>query len=71
MYPVQIIVMRSDEARDKKIGSLDDLEQLYPGLPEDMREFFRLYKVPVAFFFICTCIWTSSNLNYQPYYGET
>jgi hypothetical protein len=48
--------MRSDEARDKKIGSLEDLERMYPGLPEDMREFFRLYKVPVAFF--NTCTWT-------------
>jgi hypothetical protein len=48
---VQIIVMRSDEARDKKIGSLEDLERMYPGLPEDMREFFRLYKVPGAYFF--------------------
>jgi hypothetical protein len=45
---VQVIVMRSDEAREKKIGSLEDLERMYPGLPEDMREFFRLYKVPVA-----------------------
>jgi hypothetical protein len=55
--------MRSDEARDKKIGSLEDLERMYPGLPEDMREFFRLYKVPVAFFNICP--WTISVLNYQ------
>jgi hypothetical protein len=54
MHLVQIIVMRSDEARDKKIGSLEDLERLYPGLPEDMREFFRLYKVPIAFLITCT-----------------
>ena len=37
--------MRSEEAAEKNITNLEDLERVYPGLPADMREFFRLYKV--------------------------
>ena len=37
--------MRSEEAAAKNIQNLEDLENAYPGLPGDMREFFRLYKV--------------------------
>ena len=37
--------MRSKEAAAKNIQNLEDLENAYPGLPGDMREFFRLYKV--------------------------
>jgi hypothetical protein len=37
--------MRSEEAAAKNIKNLEDLDKVYPGLPEDMREFFRIYKV--------------------------
>ncbi len=37
--------MRSEEAKEKKIENIEDLAFTYPGLPEDVRQFFRIYKV--------------------------
>ena len=42
----KVIVMNVQEAKEKNITSIADLDSAYPDLSLTIRNFFRIYKVP-------------------------
>ena len=41
----QVIAMDAEEAEQREISSMDDLEREEPGMANAVQDFFRLYKV--------------------------
>ena len=42
----KVIVINAEEAKAHNINNLEDLNTLYPGIVDEVRTFFRVYKVP-------------------------
>ena len=42
----KVIVINAEEAEAHKINTLEDLNTVYPGIVDEVRKFFRVYKVP-------------------------
>ena len=42
----KVIVINAEEAREKSIKTMKDLESRYPNMLNSIRKFFRIYKVP-------------------------
>ena len=44
----KVIVMNAEEANEKGIQTLQDIQNKYPGILETVLKFFRVYKVPAG-----------------------
>ena len=42
---LQVIVMNAEEAEERGVRDLGDLEDTFPGLQQEVKKFFRIYKV--------------------------
>ena len=42
----KVLVINAEEAKEKNISSIADLDNVYPDLSLAIRNFFRIYKVP-------------------------
>lgn len=42
----KVVVMNLEEARKRNIENVNDLNRMHPGLPDTIRNYFKIYKVP-------------------------
>ena len=49
---MQVIVMNAEEAEDRGVRDLGDLEDTFPGLQQEVKKFFRVYKVSSGYYLV-------------------
>ena len=44
----KVLALNAVEAAEKNVETMEDMMADYPGLPQSVRKFFRIYKVPAG-----------------------